>query len=527
MSEEERQRPNILVITDDQHNPTCFGYAGHPVVQTPNIDALAASGTSFSRAYVGHPLCTPSRATLFTGLTTRGHRVRMNGIQLRPDVPTWPEALRQAGYRTHYSGKPHLRISLTPKGVPIEEVDTNEFSEARALWNSGRIRRLPTPYYGFEDVDFVNGHGHGSWGQYVNWLDEEHPEEARLFHEATPLEPPSPASRLYSSSYKWARPQERHPISWITDRSIDFLNSVGETARVPGHGGQTPDREPFVLWTSYQDPHVPLAPPAPWCHRYDPADSPPPIKREGELDDLPPHIREIYDKKGVDIDPHHAECAAHYYGLIEMIDHNVGRIMGALRANGLSENTVVLFTTDHGEALGDHGMWGKGPYHYDSVIRAPFIISSPDRFPGGQTHEGVVSLVDFAPTILDIAGVPIPEGPKPREPVSEDETAPWPGRSLVPVLTGEESGTTGTALVEDDQDGYGLRLRTLVTQRYRLTAYSGQSYGELFDLQEDPEEVWNLWDDPAHRSVRDELRLELLDRIMDTDYPLPRRMGSA
>ena len=296
---------------------------------------------------------------------------------------------------------------------------------------------------------------------------------------------------------------------------------------VSGRHPQTPDREPFVLWTSYQDPHVPLAPPAPWCHRYDPADSPPPIKREGELDDLPPHIREIYDKKGVDIDPHHAECAAHYYGLIEMIDHNVGRIMGALRANGLSENTVVLFTTDHGEALGDHGMWGKGPYHYDSVIRAPFIISSPDRFPGGQTHEGVVSLVDFAPTILDIAGVPIPEGPKPREPVSEDETAPWPGRSLVPVLTGEESGTTGTALVEDDQDGYGLRLRTLVTQRYRLTAYSGQSYGELFDLQEDPEEVWNLWDDPAHRSVRDELRLELLDRIMDTDYPLPRRMGSA
>ena len=318
-------------------------------------------------------------------------------------------------------------------------------------------------------------------------------------------------------------PEELHPISWITDRAIDFLNGEGRINLQVEDGPQ----EPFVLWTSYQDPHVPLAPPAPWCYKYDPADSPPPIWREGELDDLPPHIGDFYNNKGKQIMPYHAECAAHYYGLIEMIDHNVGRIMQALRDNGLEENTVVLFTTDHGEALGDHGMWGKGPYHYDSVIRAPFFIRWPSRFPQGQTHEGVVSLLDFAPTILDIAGVPIPEGPKPPISVSDYEPEPWPGRSLVPILTGEEKGTTGSALVEDDQDGLGFRARTLVTQRYRLTAYSGQPYGELFDLQEDPQEVWNLWDNPEYRSIRDELRLEMLDKIMSTDYPLPRRMGSS
>ena len=523
MAQDNGRRPNILVITDDQHNPTCFGYAGHPVVRTPNIDALVASGTNFSRAYVAHPLCTPSRASLFTGLTTRGHRVRMNGIQLRTDVPTWPEALSQQGYTTHYSGKPHLRISRASKGTPIDQVDPNEFSESRELWHSGRIRKLPTPYYGFQTVDFVNGHGHGSWGQYVNWLNEEHPKEADLFHNATPLEPPSPASKYYSSSYKWALPEELHPISWITDRAIDFLNGEGRINLQVEDGPQ----EPFVLWTSYQDPHVPLAPPAPWCYKYDPADSPPPIWREGELDDLPPHIGDFYNNKGKQIMPYHAECAAHYYGLIEMIDHNIGRIMQALRDNGLEENTVVLFTTDHGEALGDHGMWGKGPYHYDSVIRAPFFIRWPARFPQGQTHEGVVSLLDFAPTILDIAGVPIPEGPKPPISVSDHEPEPWPGRSLVPILTGEEKGTTGSALVEDDQDGLGFRVRTLVTQRYRLTAYSGQPYGELFDLQKDPQEVWNLWDNPDYRSIRDDLRLEMLDKIMSTDYPLPRRMGGS
>ena len=450
----------------------------------------------------------------------------MNGIQLRDDVPTWPEALRQAGYSTHYCGKPHIRISRTPRGVPLDEVDTNEFSEAMDLWNSGRLHHLPVPYYGFEGGDFVNGHGHGSWGQSVNWLDREHPKEARLFHEAVPLEPPIPALNYYTNSYKWALPEELHPISWITDRTIDYLDSIGRGQGVPGHP-RARAQEPFALWCSFQDPHTPLAPPAPWCYKYDPKDVPPPVMEDGEFERLPPHIGERYQNQGIKIAPHRPEAAAHYYGLIEMIDHNIGRVMTALRENGLEENTVVLLTTDHGEGLGDHGQWGKGPFHFDSVVRVPLIMKWPSRSPAGQVHDGVVSLVDFAPTILDIANVPIPEGPKPREPVSPDELAPWPGRSRVPVLTGQEKPSGETALVEDDQDGLGFRLRTFVTDRYRLTAYSGQAYGELFDLQEDPQELHNLWDERDSRAIRDELRLALLDKIMDTDYPLPRRMGTS
>ena len=521
-------RPNFLILTTDQHNPTCMGYAGHPVVRTPNIDALAASGTIFSRAYVAHPLCTPSRASLFTGLTTRGHRVRMNGIQLPYDVPTMPEALRQAGYRTHYDGKPHLRISRTPNGMPLGEVDPFQFPEARDMWHSGRVTRIPTPYYGLDEVNFVNGHGHGSWGQYVNWLDREHPNEAHLFHDFVPLETPSPAAEFYTSSYKWALPTELHPMTWTCDRTVEFLNDYGRDRR-RGMVRQGRSEGPFFAWCSLADPHVPLAPTDPYCYEFDPDDVPPPNRREGEFDDLPPHIRKIYEtpKKGKDIDPYRNECAAHYYGLIEMIDDNFGRVMKALKDNGLYENTVVILTSDHGEALGDHSMWGKGPYHYDGVIRVPFLVSWPGRFEGGATHDGVISLLDFAPTILDIAGVPIPEGNKPPEMAWSHEPEPWPGRSLVPILTGEETGTSGMALVEDDQDDLGFRLRTLVTERYRLTAYSGQPYGELFDLQEDPGEIRNLWDDPEHRALRDDLRLALLDRIMSTDYPLPRRMGSS
>jgi len=133
----------------------------------------------------------------------------------------------------------------------------------------------------------------------------------------------------------------------------------------------------------------------------------------------------------------------------------------------------------------------------------------------------------MAPTLLDVAGVPVPEGKVSPQPVVPDEPLPWPGRSLVPILEGGEDSRSGQALVEDDQDNLGIRLRTLVTDRYRLTAYSDQTYGELFDLHEDPSELRNRWDDPAYQGIRDELRLALLDKIMSTDYALPRRWGGS
>jgi len=137
--------------------------------------------------------------------------------------------------------------------------------------------------------------------------------------------------------------------------------------------------------------------------------------------------------------PYYSECAAHYFGLIEMLDNQVGRVMDALCTNGLEENTVVMFLADHGEALGDHGMWGKGPYHIDSVIRVPFLVSWPRKIPPGSSSDEVVSLLDLAPTVLDLANVPIPEGSVPANPEALDAPSAWPGRSLVPVMTGEDA----------------------------------------------------------------------------------------
>ncbi len=522
--------PNLLIIITDQWHPGCFGYANHPVVQTPNIDRLAASGMNFSRMYTPQPLCMPARASLFTGLTPRGHGVRMNGIPLDYAIPTFTEALRLAGYHTRCDGKLHLRPSGLPKGKGIEDVDPKDHPESGILWRAGKLNDLPTPYYGLETVNYCNGHGHGSFGHYTAWLHEEHPAEAQLFDDKVELEPASAAKHLFNrQSYKWALPAAVHPTTWIAERTIDFLNQTGRQKKEGIHP------RPFCHMCSIGDPHSPFAPPREYAYLFKEEEVPSPKGREGEWDDLPPHFRAMVEdvihtsgNPGEPMNlttPYYAECAAHYYGIIKLIDDQVGRVLQALRDNDLEKDTVVIFLADHGEALGDHGMWGKGPYHIDGVIRVPFLVSWKGKVTPGSTYAGPCSLLDFAPTVLDLAGVPIPES-TPVEPAeAPGAPSPWPGRSLAPIIRGEDRDENVNTLVEMDEDYLGFKMRTLVTPRYRLTCYSGQPFGELFDLQEDPDENFNRWDDPSCKGLRDELRIQLLDKIMQTDISLPRQMS--
>ena len=515
-------RPNFLIFIVDQWHPGCMGYAGHPAVRTPNIDALAAGGTRFDRMYTSCPISMPARATMFTGLTPRGHRVRANGIALDASVPTFTEALRRAGYHTHCSGKIHLHVAGQRLGLDAASLDPADFPECREFWLSGKITELPLPFYGLESADYFGGCGHGAYGPYVDWLRSEHAEQAHLFFDRVAIEPPSPAAELFNrASYKWALPAELHAATWIADRTVDFLRSAGD--------------RPFCLMCSIQEPHPPFAPPAGYAYRYDPKDVPPPLGRAGELDDLPPHFRQMVEGEIVTSGnpaepmnasaPYRPEIAAHYYGLIELVDDQVGRVLAALEDRGLAENTVVMFLADHGEALGDHGLWGKGPYHFDSVIRVPFIVRWPGRTRAGGVCDRVSGLVDFAPTILEMAGAPVPEGLLP-DPLESPQAPPaWPGRSLVGALTGEQADTDADALVEMDEDYLGFKMRTLVTRGHRITCYSGQPYGELFDLQEDPNEYRNLWDDPASQPLREDLRARLLNKIMETDISLPRQIS--
>jgi arylsulfatase len=216
---------------------------------------------------------------------------------------------------------------------------------------------------------------------------------------------------------------------------------------------------------------------------------------------------------------------ARTYGMISNIDVSVGRVLDALEELGLRENTLIVYLSDHGDLMGDHWLQQKGPFHFDGLIRVPFIWSWPDHILPGRVNSNIVSMLDFAPTILDLCGVPIPEGPKPVEPFLPLEHPPWPGPSLRPILEGSEEPVRDSALLDQDDDHLGIRLRTLVTERYRLSWYAGQPFGELFDLQEDPSELHNLWEDPGYYSVRHELTARLLDQVIMSDSRLPRQLS--
>lgn len=526
--------PNILFIITDQWNPKYFSYAGHPVVKTPNIDKLVTSGINFSRMYTSQPLCMPSRATIFTGLTPRGHKVRMNGIPLDRRIPTFTEALRKSGYHTHCVGKIHLQGSVVPTGDSIENISRNwspdVHQENGQLWRNGRNQKLKMPYYGFSSVDYSNGHGHNTYGDYYNWLKTEHPEEFKLFVNKVGLTEKSPASELYNrNSYKWALPADLHPTVYVANKTIQFLNEKAVAKN---------EQQPFFLKCSIADPHPPFAPPAPYCFRYKPEDVPEAVGRQNEYDDLPPpHFKKMYETAIVTSGnklnsmkastPYRKEMVAHYYGLIEMIDDQIGRIMNTLEKSGMAKNTIVIFTSDHGDCMGDHGLWGKGPYHYDGVIRVPFIVSFPGKYKKNIEHDGPVEFIDIAPTILDMSGVPIPEGMVPPRPEAPDAPKALPGRSLVSICTGEDTETDTEALVEMDEDYLGFKMRTLVTKQYRLTIYGGEEYGELFDLKNDPDELINLWNNPEYKELIKELKLRLMEKIIKTDISTPKQISRA
>jgi len=521
-----QERPSFLIMCTDQMRADHMGCAGNPVIHTPRLDVLAAQGVNLSRAYVNCPLCMPGRATLFTGLTPRGHRVRTNAIPLDPAFPTVPGALAEAGYITASIGKVHLSIHGHGQHPHISLLPPDEFPEIIEHWKSGRIERVPTPYYGLQHVEIAVGHGIEVYGDYDRWLQREHPAEWRHLR-STPVEP-----SLHGAEGCGTFPlgERYHHTTWVADRTIAHLRQ---------HSGD----QPFYLMCSFPDPHHPYCPPQPWDRMYSPEEVVPPVSREGEvgkkhpMGDLAPFFREIYEKplllSGRDRptkmpQAHRLEILAYTHGMVSLVDHHVGRVLDALDELDLSENTVVVFLSDHGDMMGDRGLLNKGPFHFEGLLRVPMIWRWPSRFRPASSP-ALASLLDVPPTILDLAGVPIPEGftspEAPRQPPA------WPGRSLVPLLTGQANTVQDSVVIENDEDYLGLRLRTLVTSTHKITTYTGhrgpEPYGELFDLADDPQELHNLWDSSTHAALRRELIEQLHFRLTETDIALPRRLGHA
>lgn len=476
-------RPNFLFILTDQQRFDTLGCNGNPVMRTPHLDQMAAEGVNLTNVFVQCPMCMPSRASLATGRYPSVHRARWNGVGLPATERTFMQELQERGYHTALFGKLHL--------LPHQS------------------RKADDPTFGYETAVMAE-HPRPHWASaYRDWLKEKYPEseaETRLRTHSEELQvhvPDRPAAAYYST--------------WVGDETVRFL--------------QSKPREPFFATMGFFDPHHPFSPPEPYASMYDPGEVPQPIRRPGELDDKPPHFKDTHygrvnpilgfhsDNPGkgapVMVQPDLSQVSpemwgrliAHYYGMVSLIDDQVGRVLQVLRETGLDENTVVIFTSDHGELLGDHGLLFKGPHHYDSILRVPTLVRWPEHLPAGRRCDGLVELIDLPSTILDMAGIPQPQGMQ--------------GRSLVPLLRGDTDTGRDSVLVERPDLYWHLDMKTLRTRRWKLTYYANKPFGELYDMENDPHEFVNLWDDPGSAQVKQEMIQLLLDRLIAAADPLP------
>ena len=488
-------RTNFLFITTDQQRWDALGIH-NPVIRTPAMDAIANGGMRFDRMYPTNAICMPSRASMITGRSQRGHQVFNHEVNLSEAIPVLGDSLQEVGYRTALIGKAHFKTADIEDVLPDRPPEGAMVNPDDGLWYG--------PYYGFQHIEVHTGHAYPA-GHWRIWLERNHPDGLELWKRCNSLAERSGAF----SSWKNAIPAEWHYTHWTADRSIDWLKRRNSD-------------EPFFLWASFTDPHQPFAPPRPYCDMYDDADFPAPVPPE-DASNKPPNYqwaREGRPYGGYMTDEgwsgeHRREIVSHYYGLTTFIDDSISRIIDELDRQGLAGNTHVVFTSDHGEGLGDHGIAAKPMMSYECVNRVPMMWQHPSVQPS-SVHRGVMTHLDLTPTFLDLAEAP---------PLSGME-----GRSFAPTLRGESDGHRDAVIVEritvlpsgpDLKERTTFRVKMLVTEKWKLLHYGSAPYGELYDVENDPDDIHNLWDDPHHAEIKQKLCERLLSELIDSELGEP------
>ncbi|MBO0959848.1 sulfatase-like hydrolase/transferase [Neobacillus sp. MM2021_6] len=501
------KKPNVVFITTDQQHWNTISALGNSHIRTPNLDRLVESGVSFERAYVASPVCSPSRSTIITGEYPSRHGCWNIGVELSEERPTIGQYMKDEGYATGLFGKAHFKPVLKEGSFEAPPHIHN-----REFWNN-----FKGPYYGFEHVEMVHGHSdedssHGM--HYGAWLEEQGINPKDYF---------GPGGGHREGS--WDLPEEYHYTRWTADRTMEFIE-------------KNANREPFFAWCSFQDPHNAFLCPEPWNSLYDPDNMPPFNRREGEMKDKPLiHQYLIEDRlKDLDVtvmsDPGHdtggIQCLgkttynigeerakkwlASYYGMISLIDHHVGRILDQVEHLGIKENTVIVFTSDHGDYAGNHGLWLKGPIHYEDIVRVPFIAQWTGTIPAGKRTQSLLSLVDVAPTILEICGV--------------EKQGHMQGISQFETLTSPERSVRDWCLVENRAEPT-FYVKTLVLDRYKLNYYLGRDEGELYDLENDPYEFTNLFNRKEYEAIKLKMFIKLTEVYGELENLYPPRQSFA
>jgi arylsulfatase A-like enzyme len=471
------KKPNILFLFSDQHNADVLGCAGHAEVKTPNFDRLAGQGARFTRAYCQDAICVPSRVAIFTGLYPRTTGVLTNGDPLAfPDrVHALQAVLKAAGYQTAAFGKRHLKL-----GGP--EVDAWDVSATT-----------------------INAKQDPSDEDYETWV--------RAQGQGAAYEHDFGGNKSPLLSHVSDLPADKTAEAYTAAKTIEFLR----TKRKPD--------QPFFLWCSFQRPHQPYTPPAEWAKQYDPAKVRLPDSLREPPEHLPPMLQRLRQSRqggwclglAAEDENLYRTYIACYYALVAEMDHYVGAILDTLKDVGLDQDTIIVYSSDHGDFVGHHGLSEKaamGHNVYEETLRVPLIVRFPGRVKQGLVSSDLVELVDLYPTFLDLAGVARPEGYR------------LAGRSLVPALAeGKPVGRKFAVSENWSQIAViGERCKLAVWQEppalpdgspRRLHDY--RAFGDmLFDREKDPQELSNLAGKPDVAQAEKELREHLAAWIAGT-----------
>ncbi|KZN22602.1 sulfatase [Haladaptatus sp. R4] len=487
--------PNILWICTDQQRFDTLGCYGNEFVDTPNIDQLSNDGVRFDRCYCQSPVCTPSRASFLTGRYPRTNGVRQNGQSIPTEETLVTAQLADNGYTCGLSGKLHISNCNPEKEEerPMMERRIDD-GYAQFHWSHDTQRHWPT-------------------NEYYQWLASRNVE-----FERTPVRD----SEYVTTSV----PAQHHQTTWCTEKGVEFVEANEDFD------------EPWLFSVNMFDPHHPFDPPQEYLERYlDRLDEIPlPNYESGELDDKPVFQRQdhrhAYNTPGLfpfpEMDDNdHRLLRAAYWAMCDLIDDQVGQLLDALERTDQREDTIVIFTSDHGELLGDHGIYLKGPYFYEPSVRVPLIISWPTELPTGIETNALVELSDLAPTLLEAAG----EEPHPGMQAESlwprlygDEPLERHRESVLSELHIDERRASLSLDADDELENEAIAQATMLrTDRYKLVHVRGDGVGELYDLTEDPVERNNRWNDPAYADVKRELLNRLVNRLSGAVDPLPQR----
>ena len=441
--------PSVLLISTDHWPAYLMGGAGHPAIRTPTLDSLAGAGVRYTNAYAECPVCIPARRTLMTGATTRTHGDRVFKVQEpMPQLPTVAQTFRDAGYQAYAVGKLHI----------FPQRDRIGFDDV-ILAEEGR------PILGAID-------------DYELWLGEEgHP--GRSF-----------AHGMSNNEYSyrpWHLSEETHVTNWATDQMCRMIRRRDPT-------------RPGFWFLSYCHPHPPLVPLEWYYNFYRDVDIPLPFRGSWsqDFDELPYPLQMIQTRYGTsfsDEELRGIHCA--FYALCTHIDHQLRRVIGTLREEKLLDNTIICFTSDHGDMLGHHGLWAKRLY-YEQSANIPMLLLGPagdQRTPAGSQDDRLVGWQDVMPTLLDLAGIPVPDSVEGISMVGEERR---------PYLFGEV--------------GEGPMAARMIRQgQYKLIYYPTGNRFHLFDLDADPQEMHDLSEEASHASLRQQMTALLVDELYGND----------